>query len=85
MTGQIYTDTELAEEFGIELKKFHELRRRRNWPCVKFGRFDVRFTEAQREAILRSQTETERPKAKGGPKAGPIKGLTTRSAARAKT
>lgn len=50
------TDVALAEQFGVTVEKLHALRKRHNWPCVKFGRFEVRFTDAQVEQIVASHT-----------------------------
>lgn len=79
MTTELTTDAELAERFGIDLEKLHILRRRHGWPCVKLGRFDVRFTDAQVDQILTQMTveptkgDDERPK---------VPGQTARSASR---
>lgn len=54
------TAEELAAEFRLPLEKFHKLRRRHSWPCVKFGH-DVRFTPEQAEQIRAAQTVTTTP------------------------
>ena len=54
----LVTADELADRFGITTKKLHELRRAKNWPCVRLGRFDIRFTEAQVDQIILIQSET---------------------------
>lgn len=73
------TDAELAEQFGITTKKLHELRKRNAWPCVKLGRFDVRFTDEQVEQIvaMHSETPTRREQQRVT-----VPGQTARSAAR---
>jgi hypothetical protein len=79
----LITDTQLAERFGIEVKKLHELRLRHHWPCVKLGRFEVRFTEAQVEQIVAKHTE-----AHGAPVTSSrpaVSGQTARSAKRSRT
>lgn len=70
------TAADLAAEFGITEEKLHRLRVRKNWPCVKLGRFDVRFTDAQIEQIvaIQSKAGTSKPKGKSS--------QTSRSAAR---
>lgn len=70
------TAADLAVEFGIDEKTLHRLRVRNNWPHVKLGRYDVRFTDAQVATILEIQSaKAAKPKSKG-------RGLTSRSAAR---
>jgi hypothetical protein len=69
------TAADLAAQFGIDEAKLHRLRVRNNWPHVKFGRNDVRFTDAQVEQIVALQSQTAKPKAK-------VVGQTKRSAAR---
>lgn len=74
---RLATDADLAEQFGISLEEFHKLRRYNRWPCVKLGRREWRFTEAQVEQIITSQTvAAEKPMPKGG--------QTQRSASRGK-
>jgi len=54
---RLTTDSELAELFHVSVEKLHDLRKRHHWPCVKLGRFDVRFTEAQVEQIVAMHSE----------------------------
>ena len=79
MTTHLTTDADLAAEFGIDVEKLHILRRRHGWPCVKLGRFDVRFTDAQVEQIV-AQMTVEPSKAEAPTKTLP--GQTARSASR---
>lgn len=80
----LITDEQLAETFGISTKKLHELRLRHQWPCVKLGRFEVRFTAAQVEQIVAKHTEV--PAAPTAAPAQPvIAGQTARSARRSRT
>jgi hypothetical protein len=72
----IYTDAELADMFGIDLNKLHTLRKRHRWEYVKFGRYEYRFTAAQVQQIIDSQTVTPH---QGAPVAT---GLSPRSASR---
>lgn len=73
------TDAQLAEMFGIDLEEFHKLRTYNHWPCVKLGRNQWRFTEAQVEQIIAAQTI-------GAPPARPkAPGQTARSASRKKS
>lgn len=74
------TEADLAEEWGIPLPKFAELRRQRGWPHVRISRFDVRYTDAQVEAIVEMQTK--RPERTTTPQAGRLPGQTARSARR---
>lgn len=69
------SDTDLADQFGITVGKLHELRKRHNWPHVRLGRFEVRFTDVQIEQIVAAQTVQPT-------KAADPTGLTTRSARR---
>lgn len=54
--SSLITDTELAEEFGLDLARFHRLRREKKWPCVKIDRTTFRFTPEQREQIIAMQS-----------------------------
>ena len=67
---------DLANEWGIPLDHFHKLRRRHNWPHVKFG-YSFRFTPEQVAYILDAHTITPAP-------AAPTDGRTALSAARSK-
>ncbi len=60
MSHRLTTAAELAEEWGISEADLHKRRRRFNWPCVRLGRFDVRFTESQIAQIIDKQTEIPR-------------------------
>lgn len=73
---KLTTATDLAGQFDITEGRLHTLRVRHNWPHVKFGRNDVRFTDAQIEQIvaLESRTTSTKPKSKSK--------QTSRSAAR---
>lgn len=53
---KLTTDVELADQMGLSLEQLHRLRRRRCWPCVRLGRFEIRFTDAQIEEILAIHT-----------------------------
>lgn len=76
------TDSDLADQFGIPLEKFHVLRKRHGWPCVRLGRFDYRFTDLQIEQIVAAMsTTTPRPMHDAH---RPDSGLTARSAKRGK-
>lgn len=76
----VYTEAELADILKIDdVAKVAEFRRRLHWPHVKIGRFEVRFTEAQVEQILRQQTVQT---VTGAKPSGKIPGQTERSAAR---
>lgn len=72
------TDTDLASQFGITTEKLHDLRRANNWPHVRLGRFDIRFTDQQVEQIVAAQSVV--PSKDSAPKGVP--GLTKRSASR---
>ncbi len=52
------TDAELAEQMSLSLERFHQLRKRRRWPCVRFGRFEFRFTDSQIEQIIALHTDS---------------------------
>jgi lipoate-protein ligase A len=75
----LVTSAALAERFEISEKKLHELRRAKNWPCVRLGRFDIRFTEQQVEQIIAIQSETVR-RGSGGNLTGQTKQSRRRSA-----
>ena len=76
--SDLITDAELAERMRLDLDRFHALRKRHGWPCVKLGRFEFRFTEAQIEQIVAAHTVTPARRLK----AKPVKGQTARSANR---
>lgn len=72
------TDAAVAEEFGLTLEKFHELRRQHKWPHVRLGRFEFRFTEEQVAEILAMQSAVRPRGSKGLP--GQTVGSARRSA-----
>lgn len=76
--SDLITPEQLAEKFGLTVDEVHKYRRKKVWPCVKFGRNEVRFTPAQVEQILAIHT----PQAAAPVKAPRIAGQTARSAAR---
>lgn len=83
MSTKLLTDVVLAERLALmtddgdaDVAKLHRLRVRHGWPCVKLGRYDVRFTEQQAEQIIASLTKPQRTAKKDEPK----NGLTSRSA-----
>ena len=78
----LLTDAQLAEMFEVEVDHLHRLRKRHNWPCVKLGRFDYRFTQGQVEQIIAKHTISSR-KSTGAKPLG-IEGQTARSASRKK-
>lgn len=76
------TEAQLAADFGIDEARAAELRRKHEWPHVRLGRFDVRYTEAQVEQIIAMQSVTPtKAVASTGSK---ISGQTARSAGRKK-
>ena len=75
---KLITDVQLADDFGIEVEELHRLRARHHWPFVRFGRYEIRFTEEQVAEIVESRTVRS-----GASTAPPSNGLTERSAARA--
>lgn len=81
MTTELHTDTDLAARFGIDVERLHILRRRHGWPCVKLGRFDVRFTDAQVDQIVAQMTVA--PTHEAAP--AKVPGQTRRSASRRRT
>ena len=77
MSRHLTSDVELAESWGLSPAKFHELRRKHNWPHVRLGRFEFRFTDEQIAEIV--ATSTVKPKRSAAGESG----LTERSARRA--
>ena len=73
------TDAALAEQFDISIEKLHELRKRHQWPHVRLGRFDIRFTDAQVEQIVALHSAAPKKKATGSVA---VAGQTERSASR---
>lgn len=71
------TEAQLAEELAIPAERAAELRRRNNWPHVRLGRFDVRYTDSQVEQVIASQSVV--PKRDS---IGPASGQSKRSAAK---
>lgn len=81
MSARLITEEELAVEvLRLEsAEKAAHLRRKHRWPCVRLGRFDIRYTEDQVAAIVAMQTV--KPSKVESP-AVSIGGQTKRSAAR---
>lgn len=62
MSGlRLHTDVEVADLLGLEVDALHELRVRHRWPCVKLGRFHVRFTDDQVRQIVAKHTDPGKP------------------------
>lgn len=80
---KLLTDVQLAEDMSLTLEKFHDLRKRKHWPCVRLGRFEYRFTPAQVDEIVRMHTEaTGKPNKTATSGKGKVPGQTARSASR---
>lgn len=75
--SRLITEAALAEDFGLTPEKIAELRRRHQWPHVRLGRFDVRYTAEQVAAIVAMETVKPAPI-----KAAGLSGQTSRSARR---
>ena len=75
---RLTTEAVLAEDFGLTPEKVAELRRRHQWPHVRLGRFDVRYTDEHVAAIVDMETVKTAPAKPTG-----LAGQTTRSARRA--
>ena len=73
--SRLTTEAALAEEFSLAPEKVAELRRRHQWPHVRLGRFDVRYTDEQVAAIVAMETVKTAPAKPTG-----LAGQTTRSA-----
>lgn len=71
------TPEDLAAKFGVTVERLHELRKRQSWPHVRLGRFEIRFTDAQVEQIIATNSVTPAKSTAGN------SGLTERSARRA--
>lgn len=78
--SDLITVDQLAERFGITVEQVEKYRLKKQWPCVKFGRNDVRFTAEQVEAIVSMHTWHVAPAAIKRPG---IDGQTERSRRRA--
>lgn len=75
----LLTPEQVAEQFGITVAEVHKYRLKKQWPYVKFGRNEVRFSPEQIEQIVAMQTvavaeQSRRPVS--------IPGQTSRSQAR---
>jgi len=72
------SDAEVAEMFGFgdDLASFHERRRYYGWPCTKFGRKAIKFTDDQIAEIVAMQAR------KTGTNVAAIAGQTKASASR---
>lgn len=77
---KLITEDELAADWGMEPAKLRRMRQERGWPCVRLGRFDVRFTEAQVEQIVAMHTTAPAKTSTKAPTKAP--GQTARSASR---
>lgn len=80
MNIRFYTPEQVAEEMQLPLATFLSLKKRHHWVGVKFGRFNLRFTEEQVKEIVRQHTESKNNAGQGS--VGPLPGQTARSAAR---
>ena len=78
---KLTTAEDLAEQFGLTLRRFHEMRRLYSWPSVRFGKNEFRFTDAQVEQIVAMQSSAPK-KVKAAPAKTVIDGQTQRSARR---
>lgn len=78
MSLHLTREAELADRWDMSVDQFRLLRRRHGWPCVKFSRQDIRYTEAQIEHIVDQMTVAGKPT-----KRDADSGQTARSAARA--
>lgn len=82
MNVTLTTESQLAADvLKLSEKRTAELRLKHQWPHVRLGRFDIRYTEAQVEQIVAMQTVVA--KAAPSPTAK-IPGQTARSASRKK-
>lgn len=79
MSTKLHTPEDVAEMLKLDVETFLALKKRNGWVGVKFGRFNLRFTDAQVADIVAKHTET--PQAGIRPTA-PLPGQTARSAAR---
>ena len=68
------TEAELAEHLKLPVEKVADLRKRRRWPHLRFGRWDIRYTEAQVAEVERIQTEVSKTRTPA-----PLLDQTTRS------
>ena len=57
----LLTPADLAEDLRITETQILELRRRHNWPCVRFGHKTIRFTPEQAELIIAQHVTTPAP------------------------
>lgn len=76
---KLVSDQDLAKQFDISVSKLHDLRKKHQWPHVRLGRFEIRFTEQQVETIVRSMSVAPTPKQQSAAREA---GLTERSARR---
>lgn len=74
---KLTSDTALAAEWDLTVEELHRRMKRHNWPHVRLGRFDFRFTDEQIAQIVASHTVERKTSATGQT------GLTERSARRA--
>lgn len=75
---KLTTEAALAEDFGLTPERVAELRRRHQWPHVRLGRFDVRYTDEQVAAIVAQESVKIAPAKPVG-----LAGQTAKSAKRA--
>ena len=52
MSVRLTTEADFAEQLGKSEAWVAERRRRKAWPHVRLGRFDIRYTERQIEQII---------------------------------
>lgn len=81
MSAPLLTPAQLGDLLGgLTAADVDRLRQKHKWPHVRLGRFEVRFTEAQVDAIVASHTV--KPDTKAAAPAAAIPGQTSRSAKR---
>lgn len=66
---KLVTEEQLAEDFGITVEKAAELRRKHQWPHLRLGRSEIRYTPDQVAAII--AMHTVRPREPEGPRGLP--------------
>lgn len=80
MTESYTSEEQLAEQFGITLRRARELRAKHQWPHMRFGRFGIRYTATQVSAIEDLMTVRQRQVEKAAGLPGQTEGSKKRSA-----
>lgn len=77
---EIYTEAEFAEMLKMPTRVVADIRKRENWPHLRFGR-SIRYTAEHVDEIMRTHITTDSSRGSEAEEHGRLPGQTSRSAA----